>query len=66
LLQGGTERRKVCQHESEYLDFHVYDDLEDGVATALLFPSRGFLISDTVLVEGWNDVVFPKYYVVRA
>ncbi len=52
IAPGRTERMKVCQHESEYLDFHVYEDLEDDAVTAFLYPSRGFLISDTVLEEG--------------
>ncbi len=65
IVVGRTERMKVCQHESEYLRLQVYEDL-DGAVTAFLSPSRGFLISDTVFEEGWNDVVFPKYYVVRA
>src|SRR2546428_7274785 len=58
IAPGRVEPMKVCQHQSEYLDFHVYEDVEDGAMTAFLYPSRGFLISDTVLEEGWNDVVF--------
>jgi len=57
---------KFCEHESEYLKLQVYQHLDDGAVTTFLFPSRGFLISDTVLGEGWNDVVFPQYYVMQS
>ena len=59
------ERKKVCEHESEYLKLQVYQHMEDGVVAAFLFPLRGYLISDTVLEEGWNDAVFPEYYVLQ-
>ncbi len=61
----GRPEKRVCEHESEYLKLQVYQHLEEGAVTTLLFPSRGFLISDTVLEEGWNDVVFPRYYVLQ-
>jgi len=57
---------KVCEHESEYLKLQVYYHLEDGAVTTFSSPSRGFLISDTVLEKGWNDVVFPHYHVIQA
>ena len=66
ILPGRVERQKVCQHQLGYLDLHVYEDLEDGAVTAFLIPSRGFLVSDIVLEEGWNDVVFPQYYILQA
>jgi len=64
-LLGRPERKKICQHESEYLKLQVHQHLEDGAVSTFLFPSRGFLISDTTLEEGWNDVVFPEYYVIK-
>src|SRR2546428_13571802 len=64
-LLGRPERKKICQHESEYLKLQVHQHLEDGAVSTFLFPSRGFLISDTTLKEGWNDVVFPEYYVIK-
>src|SRR3989442_14079391 len=64
-MLGRPERKKIYKHESEYLKLQVHQHLEDGAVSTFLFPSRGFLISDTVLEEGWNDVVFPQYYVVK-
>ena len=65
-LLGRPERKRVCEHESEYLKLQVYHHLDDDAVSTFLFPSRGFLISDTVLEEGWNDIAFPQYYVIQA
>ena len=62
----GRPEERVCEHESEYLKLQVYQHLEEGAVTTHIFPSRGFLISDIVLEEGWNDVVFPRYYVITS
>jgi hypothetical protein len=54
----------VCEHISTFVKLKVF--LTSGSApNAFLPPTRGYGISDQVIGEGWNDVVFPEYLAVN-
>jgi len=61
-----TTKIEECHHKSEYVELRVYREIEARVMHMSLTPVRGFNVSDYLIEEGWNDVVFPWYDVREA
>ncbi len=67
-LYGETENGKgslFCRHRSERLDLEGYAQSEEKQVDLFLKPTRGFGIINRSIDLGWNDFVFPTYYVVE-
>lgn len=61
-----TTKIEECFHKSEYVELRVYREIDTRIIHMSLTPVRGFNVSDYLIEEGWNDVVFPWYHAKEA
>lgn len=59
----GPEKNWICSHLCGYVELSAVALQKDAVPTLFLKPAHGFLIADATVERGWNDYVFPNYYV---
>jgi hypothetical protein len=59
----GQERNWSCSHQPEYVELTAIALQQDAIPEMFLKPAEGFLIADELVEVGWNDYVFPSYYV---
>jgi hypothetical protein len=59
----GRERNWACSHQLGYVELSAIARQQDALPEMFLKPTEGFLLADELLGIGWNDYVFPTYFV---
>jgi hypothetical protein len=59
----GHEKNWTCSHLCGCVELSAIALQKDALPTLFLKPAEGFLVADEMVQGGWNDYVFPSYYV---
>lgn len=62
LPPDDLKKVRRCEHILDYVRLNMYHELEDDDLTGILTPIRGL----GQIEEGWEEVLFPWYYVKQA